>query len=179
MIAHALRLGCQPEGRIRRHNYTGGRNYDDLLFGLTREEFDALEERLAAGARTPISSEKSEFLTTINTPRLTIRRFGPEDADDLYEYLSDPQVYHFEPGEAIDRAQAVQRVTDMAGSPDFWAVELQRTGKVVGQLYLKQIERVCSGRTSSSAATPPTSRGGPTPTCMPCWRTKERSVDKS
>lgn len=50
MIDHALRLGCQPEGRIRRSVYTAGRYYDDLLFGLTREEFDALEERLAADA---------------------------------------------------------------------------------------------------------------------------------
>lgn len=50
MIGHALRLGCQPEGRIRRSVYTAGRYYDDLLFGLTREEFDALEERLAADA---------------------------------------------------------------------------------------------------------------------------------
>ena len=47
MIDHALRLGCQPD--------------DDLLFGLTREEFDALDERLATDAKTPTSSEKSEF----------------------------------------------------------------------------------------------------------------------
>ena len=61
MIDHALRLGCQPEGRIRRNVYTAGRYYDDLLFGLTREEFDALDERLATDAKTPTSSEKSEF----------------------------------------------------------------------------------------------------------------------
>jgi len=140
MIDHAARLGCQPEGRIRRHNYTDGRFCDDLLFGLTREEFDALEERLVAGTRNPISSEKSDFLTALNTPRLTIRHFRPEDADDLYNYLSNPQVYRFEPGEPIDRAQAVQRAADMAGSPDFWALELQAAGKVIGQLYFQQIE---------------------------------------
>ena len=28
----------------------------------------------------------------------------------------------------------------MAASPDFWAVELRSTGKLIGQLYLKQIE---------------------------------------
>lgn len=43
MIAHAARLGCQQEGRIRRHIYTNGRYYDELIFGLTREEFDALQ----------------------------------------------------------------------------------------------------------------------------------------
>jgi RimJ/RimL family protein N-acetyltransferase len=40
MIQHAKRLGCTQEGRIRRHIYTNGRFYDELIFGLTREEFD-------------------------------------------------------------------------------------------------------------------------------------------
>ena len=42
MIKHATRLGCQAEGRIRRHIYTEGQYYDELIFGLTREEFDQL-----------------------------------------------------------------------------------------------------------------------------------------
>ncbi len=49
MIRHAKRLGCQSEGRIRRHIYTAGRHYDELIFGLTREEFDALLARLEKG----------------------------------------------------------------------------------------------------------------------------------
>ena len=47
MIHHAARLGCQAEGRIRRQIYTDGRFFDELIFGLTREEFDELEQRLA------------------------------------------------------------------------------------------------------------------------------------
>lgn len=47
MIHHAARLGCQAEGRIRRHIYTAGRYYDELIFGLTREEFDELEQHLS------------------------------------------------------------------------------------------------------------------------------------
>lgn len=50
MIHHAKRLGCQAEGRIRRHIYTNGRHYDELIFGLTREEFDSLLERLQSEA---------------------------------------------------------------------------------------------------------------------------------
>lgn len=42
MIRHAHRLGCQPEGRLRRHIYTDGEYHDELIFGLTREEFDDL-----------------------------------------------------------------------------------------------------------------------------------------
>jgi RimJ/RimL family protein N-acetyltransferase len=33
------RLGYLLEGRIRRHIYTNGRYYDELYFGMTREEF--------------------------------------------------------------------------------------------------------------------------------------------
>lgn len=46
MIRHAARLGCKAEGRVRRDIYTNGRYYDELIFGLTREEFDELLERL-------------------------------------------------------------------------------------------------------------------------------------
>ena len=45
MIHHAKRLGCQQEGRLRRHVYTQGQFLDELIFGLTREEFDALLEK--------------------------------------------------------------------------------------------------------------------------------------
>lgn len=47
MIHHAQRLGCRQEGRLRRHIYTDGRYFDELIFGLTREEFDDLLARLA------------------------------------------------------------------------------------------------------------------------------------
>lgn len=46
MIRHAERLGCQREGRIRRQVYTEGQYHDELIFGLTREEFDNLLARL-------------------------------------------------------------------------------------------------------------------------------------
>ncbi len=46
MIKQAARLGCHEEGRIRRHIYTDGEYHDELIFGLTREEFDELIKRL-------------------------------------------------------------------------------------------------------------------------------------
>ena len=54
----------------------------------------------------------------LETGRLTIRRFRPADADDLYEYLSDPLTFRFERGEPVDREQASQRSADMAASAD-------------------------------------------------------------
>ncbi len=52
MIKHATRLGCQAEGRIRRHIYTDGNFYDELIFGLTREEFDDLIQGLEANKKS-------------------------------------------------------------------------------------------------------------------------------
>jgi RimJ/RimL family protein N-acetyltransferase len=43
IIRHATLLGCREEGRLRRNIFTDGRFYDELCFGLTREEFDAAE----------------------------------------------------------------------------------------------------------------------------------------
>jgi RimJ/RimL family protein N-acetyltransferase len=42
------RLGFKEEGRRRRSVFFNGRFYDDLLFGLTREEFDAQEGSFSA-----------------------------------------------------------------------------------------------------------------------------------
>ena len=39
------KLGFSEEGRRRRHWFLDGEYRDDVLFGLTREEFDALERR--------------------------------------------------------------------------------------------------------------------------------------
>jgi hypothetical protein len=37
-----LSLGFQHEGRIRRNYLSGGMYHDEILLGMTREEFDAL-----------------------------------------------------------------------------------------------------------------------------------------
>ena len=77
---------------------------------------------------------------SIQTQRLTIRRFEESDAADLYEYLSDPQVYKYEPGEPISLVQTQNCAIDMANNPNFWAVELRNEHKVIGQLYFSQQE---------------------------------------
>lgn len=38
-------LGFQEEGRLRRNCYTGGEYRDEILFGLTREEFAAIDQK--------------------------------------------------------------------------------------------------------------------------------------
>jgi [ribosomal protein S5]-alanine N-acetyltransferase len=76
----------------------------------------------------------------IVTPRLVVRAFQPEDASDLYEYLSVEEIYRFEPGEPIDMQQAIELARQMAGTSDFWAVEHRSEAKVIGQIYFKQID---------------------------------------
>lgn len=41
IIAHLKKLGCVEEGRCRRRIFTNGRYYDEILFGLTRDEWRA------------------------------------------------------------------------------------------------------------------------------------------
>jgi RimJ/RimL family protein N-acetyltransferase len=77
---------------------------------------------------------------SIATEHLNVRAFRPEDGDDLYAYLSRPEVYRFEPGEPLDHQQAGKRAQDFSNSPDFWAVELRAEGKVIGQVYFSQVE---------------------------------------
>jgi len=40
MLRHFARIGAQPEGRRRRNVYSDGRFWDEVLYGLTREEFE-------------------------------------------------------------------------------------------------------------------------------------------
>ena len=44
-IRHLKRIGCKREGRRRREIYTNGRYYDELLFGMTKEEFEKNDNR--------------------------------------------------------------------------------------------------------------------------------------
>jgi RimJ/RimL family protein N-acetyltransferase len=77
---------------------------------------------------------------SIQTSRLIIRAFSPQDAQDLFEYLSDPMVYVYEVGEPINLKQAYTYASDMASNEHFWAVELKSEHKVIGQLYFSQQE---------------------------------------
>ncbi|KPU44309.1 ribosomal-protein-S5-alanine N-acetyltransferase [Oxobacter pfennigii] len=76
----------------------------------------------------------------IETQRLIIRTFLPEDADDLYEYLSEPQVVFYEPYEVFTREEcekeALRRSTDSA----FWAVCLKKDKKLIGNIYFSKQE---------------------------------------
>jgi RimJ/RimL family protein N-acetyltransferase len=77
---------------------------------------------------------------SILTQRLRIRSFRPDDADDLFEYLSNETIYIFESGEPQNQQQVQQTAFEFSSCTDFWAVELISEQKVIGQIYFKQVE---------------------------------------
>ena len=76
----------------------------------------------------------------IITSRLLIRQFQEQDYRSLFEYLSNPIIYRFEPGEPISLEEARALTLERAQGTDFWAVVFKDNQKMVGHLYFKQIE---------------------------------------
>lgn len=72
----------------------------------------------------------------IVTERLIIRRFQPEDWQDLYEYLSDEEVVRYEPYGVHTMDQAKETAVKRASNESFYGVCLKKTGKLIGNLYL-------------------------------------------
>jgi RimJ/RimL family protein N-acetyltransferase len=78
----------------------------------------------------------------IETRRLVVRRFSPEDCMDLHEYLSEPEIYTFEHGKPVTIDEAKSMALERSRGSDFLAVELKENGKMIGHLYFKQVEPV-------------------------------------
>ena len=76
----------------------------------------------------------------LETNRLIIRKFNVDDACDLYEYLSLPETYIFEPGEPVDQKQALAMCKERAAGNNFYAVELISEKKMIGHLYFQQAQ---------------------------------------
>ncbi|MGF7144489.1 RimJ/RimL family protein N-acetyltransferase [Anaerotaenia torta] len=76
----------------------------------------------------------------MRTKRLLIRRFLPDDWQDLFEYLSQEEVVKYEPYEVFTEEQSRQEAIRRSERPDFWAVCLQDTGRLIGNVYLAKQE---------------------------------------
>jgi RimJ/RimL family protein N-acetyltransferase len=70
------------------------------------------------------------------TKRLLIRRFTPDDWEDLFEYLSQESVVKFEPYEVFTEEGSKLEATKRSKDNNFWAVCLKNTGKLIGNIYL-------------------------------------------
>jgi ribosomal-protein-alanine N-acetyltransferase len=76
----------------------------------------------------------------IQTDRLVVRRFRPDDWQDQFDYLSLPEIYAFEPGAPIGAEESVALADARSRGSAFWAVELRAEQKMVGHLYFAPIE---------------------------------------
>lgn len=74
----------------------------------------------------------------ITTERLLIRRFKSSDWKDLYEYLSDEKVVHFEPYETFSEEECMEEAVNRAQDEAFLAVCLKESGKLIGNLYFEK-----------------------------------------
>lgn len=77
-------------------------------------------------------------MNSIQTERLTIRRFTPDDWQDLHEYLSDEEVVRFEPYEPYSEQQAKEEAIYRSKDIAFYAVCLKQSRKLIGNLYLSK-----------------------------------------
>lgn len=78
----------------------------------------------------------------INTERLFIRPFRPRDAEDVFEWRSDPEVNRFMPYPCDGSVEEVrQRLEEWIADNDKFAIELKVTGRVIGDISLEWSEK--------------------------------------
>lgn len=73
----------------------------------------------------------------METKRLLIRPFIEEDYEDLYEYLSNPEVVLYEPYDVLTKVECIEEAKERAHAEEqrFWAVCLKDNNKMIGHLY--------------------------------------------
>lgn len=73
-----------------------------------------------------------EIPVELSTERLYIRHLIAPDWEEMYEYLSDPKVVHYEPYPPLTRQQCCDVVENAVKTGNFWAVLLTESGKLIG-----------------------------------------------
>lgn len=72
----------------------------------------------------------------LETERLILRRYKELDLQDLYEYLSDPDVVKFEPYKPMTLDEVRDNLAWRVSTDEMIAIELKDTGKMIGNVYL-------------------------------------------
>lgn len=70
------------------------------------------------------------------TERLSVRKFTPDDHEDLAEILTNPEVTYFEPYETFTKEKCAEEAVFFSNSEEFFAVVLD--GKVIGKIYFSK-----------------------------------------
>lgn len=74
----------------------------------------------------------------METKRLNLRKFTPNDWQELHEYLSQEEVVKYEPYEIFTVDGSKQEAIRRSESEAFWAVCLKDSGKLIGNIYLSE-----------------------------------------
>lgn len=74
------------------------------------------------------------------TERLILRRYRETDLQDLYEYLSDPEVVAYEPYKPMTLEETRENLQWRISTEEMIAVEEKATGKMIGNVYLGKRE---------------------------------------
>ena len=74
-------------------------------------------------------------MQTITTRRLILRPFRDSDYDDLYEFLSQLENDEYEGYPGITYENVKEHLKYRVGSEEYYAIELQASGKVIGNIY--------------------------------------------
>lgn len=78
----------------------------------------------------------------INTERLLIRPFSISDAEDAFEWRSDPEVNRFMPYPCDENVEELrQRIEEWIADNDKYAIVLKETGKVIGDISVEWCEK--------------------------------------
>ncbi len=99
-------------------------------------------------------------MDAIETKRLLLRNFRPEDAEDLYAYLHQPTAPCFFSMALKDRNAAEDEAGQRSESDEYLAVCLKDTGRLIGDVFAmpKRIPILSDGtsiRNSAVRVTPP------------------------
>ena len=74
----------------------------------------------------------------MESSRLLIRRFSPDDWRDLFEYLSQETAVKYEPYDVFTQEASKQEAVRRSKDYSFWAVCLKDCRKLIGNIYLSE-----------------------------------------
>lgn len=77
-----------------------------------------------------------EITVITETDRLILRRYRESDLQDLYEYLSNPEVVKFEPYRPMSMDEVRNNLKWRISTDEMIAVELKNKHKMIGNVYL-------------------------------------------
>ena len=104
----------------------------------------------------------------IETERLILRPFQPEDGEGLYEYLSDAEVVRYEPYISMSPEEAREEAGRRAKNNDFWAV-CKKDGQLIGNLYFSKREILTPGSLAMYLTANTGERAMPVRVYRHCW----------